>query len=71
MFLKSHVIVNQRPPVSTAGNSFSDLSIFECLISPTAQQNILAATVLNNECQIEGVVYIKNVDFMFYASISD
>lgn len=49
--LKPGVIVSQYTPVSTAGNGFSNVSIFECLISPAAQQNILAATVLNNECQ--------------------
>lgn len=68
---KPKVIVNQYSPVTTAGNSFWNWSIFQCFISPTAQQNISAATVLNNECQNGGVVYIKNVDFMFNASISD
>lgn len=70
-FLQPRGIVSRHAPLSSAAYSFSNVSIFERLISPAAQQNILAAAALNNECQNWGIVCIKNADFMFNASISD
>lgn len=57
--------------LDATGNGFWNVNIFECLISPTVRQHILAATVLNDESQNGGVLRVINVDFMFDASVSD